>query len=76
MTMNKCTERKAIALATDAARLALSRYDIRRMSDAEVADVVDTLVHFAVTTATREPAAARELEPDVRWQVEYELGMH
>lgn len=74
--MNKCTERKAIALATDAARLALSRYDIRRMSDAEVADVVDTLVHFAVTTATREPAAARELEPDVRWQVEYELGMH
>jgi hypothetical protein len=74
--MNKHTERKALALATDAAKLALSRYDIRRMSEAEVADVVDTLVHFAVTTATREPAAARELEPDVRWQVEYELGMH
>lgn len=69
-------ERKAIALATDAAKLALSRYDISRMSDAEVADVVDTLVHFAITTATREPATARELEPDVRWQVEYELGMH
>ena len=74
--MNQNTERKAIALATDAAKLALSRYDIRSMSDAEVADVVDTLVHFAITTATREPAIARELEPDVRWHVEYELGIH
>lgn len=74
--MKKHAERKAMALATDAARLALSRYDIHRMSDAEVADVVDTLVHFAITTVTREPAAARELEPDVRWQVEHELGMH
>ena len=74
--MNQHTERKALALATDAAKLALSRYDIRRMSDAEVAAIVETLVHFAITTATREPAAARELMPEVKWQIEYELGMH
>lgn len=74
--MNHQLERKALAIADDALKLATKRYNFNTMSDAQLAEVVDTIVHFAITTATREPAAARELEPDVRWQVEYELGMH